>query len=1069
MQPLVRWSCVLIVVLFAAVSADAQSADLVVTKSAPALSPIGSVVPFVVTVANNGPDAAVNVVLTDVIPDDMTFATLSQDNGPAFLCTNPSPGQPGTVTCTIAAFPASSSAQFTFGFDMDDDVLPGTPFENTASVTSNTPDPNGANNSDSATTTTPAADLAVIKTGPATANAGDDVSYVVTVTNIGPQDAANVTITDLVPPEVSFVSATHTGGTAGSCTVDVMIPPNGLVTCTVALLPNGASSQFTLVFTISDEAPPGTQVTNVASATTSTGDPNMENNSSSVNTSTPPPPVADLALNKSAPVNAGPGTQVDFTIVLMSGGPDAAADVTVTDTLPGNLTFNSIQQSGVMLNCTTPGIGAGGTITCTAASYPAGGSTTITIRADIPAQAAGEYVNTAVVTSDNDFNDENNVSTTTVIVTAVDVTAVKSGPGSVNAGSNIIYTIVVENAGPDTAFEPTFTDAIPAGTTFVSFTPNSGPPANCTMPSPGGGGTIACQFQLLPPGQPASFTLTVNATGSTASVTNTAVADAPNNFDTDPDNDTSTVVTTVVPFADLAVFKSGPGTVTAGTNVSYTVTVANTGPSAAANVVLTDATPANTTFVSATQTSGPAFNCTGTLSCSIASLPAGSTATFVLVYNVSPSATGSISNTADVASPTADPDSGDRTANVLSTVAFSADLGVTKTGPASWPAGSNITYNVTARNFGPSDASTVTLTDLVPANTTYVSAMQTSGPAFTCDTTITCTIATFPAGTTATFTFVVNIQPAATGSITNTASIDSPTPDPATGNDSATVVTTIAPAADLSVTKSGPAAVTAGATVTYTVTAMNAGPSTATNVTLTDQLPPMTTFVSATQDSGPAFVCGQAAGTITCTTPTFAPLATATFTFVFDTDPAISGAFDNTAQIASQTSDPNNADNTDTATTAVDPGPTDLSITKTAGVQQTGFGGPVTYTITVTNNGPSTAFGTTVTDVLPAGTTFESATPSQGNCTGTTTVVCNLGTLAPSSSATISLVVRMPSTPGTVTNTATVSAANAETDPDDNAGAAAVAVTAEIPTLSTYMLLLFAMVLAGVVLMARMQ
>jgi uncharacterized repeat protein (TIGR01451 family) len=698
----VRRSCLLAILLVAAVSAQAQqSADLAVTKSGPAVAAAGSTVSYVVTLTNNGPDAAANVTLVDEIPEGMLFATATQNTGPAFNCATPNPGETGTITCTQVLFPALSSAQFTFEFTVRNDVVPGTPMVNTATASSGTADPNGANNSASVTTTTPAADLVVSKNGPATANPGDNVSYVVTVLNLGPQAAANVIITDRVPAGMSFVSATHTGGTAGSCTFDPMVVPNGAVTCTIASLPDDASSDFTIVFNIDEEAEPGTAFTNVATATTSTGDPNEEGNSASATTTTPFPPQADLGIAKNAPGSAGPGTTIPFVITLASGGPDTATNVAVTDTLPGDLTFVSLSQSGTMLNCTTPAVGAGGTITCTAATYPAGASTSITINAAVPDDPEeGQYVNTAVVTSDTDFNEENNVASVAVTISDLDVSVLKTGPTSVNAGSTITYTLTVTNAGPDTPFEATLTDTIPAGTTFVSFTQNSGTAAFCTQPAVGGGGSVNCQFELLAPGS-ATFTLVVTATGSTPSVTNTAVTDTPNNFDTDPSNDTSTVVTTVTPRADLSVFKSGPATVTAGTNVSYTVTVANSGPSAAANVTLTDSTPANTTFVSATQTSGPAFNCTGTLTCSIASLPSGATATFILVYAVSPSATGSISNTAQVASPTADPDSTDLTSTVVSTVAASADLGVTKGGPPTAAAGSNVIYTVTATNFGP--------------------------------------------------------------------------------------------------------------------------------------------------------------------------------------------------------------------------------------------------------------------------------------------------------------------------------------------------------------------------------
>ena len=89
----------------------------------------------------------------------------------------------------------------------------------------------------------------------------------------------------------------------------------------------------------------------------------------------------------------------------------------------------------------------------------------------------------------------------------------------------------------------------------------------------------------------------------------------------------------------------------------------------------------------------------------------------------------------------------------------------------------------------------------------------------------------------------------------------------------------------------------------------------------------------------------------------------------------------------------------------------------------------VSYTITVTNSGPSTATGVTLTDTLAAGLTFVSSTPSQGTCAGTSPIICNLGTITSGSSATV-IVVATPSAPGSYADTATVTA----TQPDLNGG-----------------------------------
>jgi uncharacterized repeat protein (TIGR01451 family) len=98
----------------------------------------------------------------------------------------------------------------------------------------------------------------------------------------------------------------------------------------------------------------------------------------------------------------------------------------------------------------------------------------------------------------------------------------------------------------------------------------------------------------------------------------------------------------------------------------------------------------------------------------------------------------------------------------------------------------------------------------------------------------------------------------------------------------------------------------------------------------------------------------------------------------------------------------------------------DLAIAKTDSPNPVTVGNPLTYTITVTNNGPSEATGVTVLDPLPNGVTFGSATASQGSCTQSSgTVTCSLGTMVNGASATVTIVVT-PTTAGTITNTASV-------------------------------------------------
>jgi uncharacterized repeat protein (TIGR01451 family) len=100
--------------------------------------------------------------------------------------------------------------------------------------------------------------------------------------------------------------------------------------------------------------------------------------------------------------------------------------------------------------------------------------------------------------------------------------------------------------------------------------------------------------------------------------------------------------------------------------------------------------------------------------------------------------------------------------------------------------------------------------------------------------------------------------------------------------------------------------------------------------------------------------------------------------------------------------------------------PADLAIAKADAPDPVRAGRDLTYTLTVTNNGPNPATGVTVSDDLPGELAARSSSASQGSCTGTTTVTCALGDMASGASATVTIVVR-PGSPGEITNTASVS------------------------------------------------
>jgi len=924
--------------------------DLSVVKNAPSTATPGSQVPFDVTITNIGTSPSTTVQLTDPLPAGMTFASETQNTGPAFSCTNPPAGTNGTITCTIASFSNGASANFTFLVNIPVATAPGTVFTNTATASGSPADSNTSNDSGTAMVTVVAeTDLFVIKNGPNSAPADSDVTFTITAGNNGP-DAGSISLTDTLPGTMTFVSITQDSGPSFPCPTQPSPGSGGTINCT-ATLAAGDVATFSLVAHIPPGTPQGTTFTNTATVSGNGVDPNGENDSSSAAV-TVPIPQADVGIQKVGPASAAPGTDVSYSITVNNSGPDAADSTSFTDTLPGTMTFVSIvQNSGPVFTCT-----GSATTTCSILSLVAGATATFTLTGHIPpATPSGTtFTNVAnVSTTTTDPNPDNNSSQTELTIVTSDLMITKTGPGTATAGSTISWTITAFNNGPDSQPAATFSDPLPAGTTFFSLSQNTGPGAVCNDPGVGNSGSVTCTFTSLGSGANAQFTLiaTINP-AFTGTLSNTATIFG-TNADPNTANNSATAVTTVTASADLSVNKTGPATANAGTNITYSITLTNGGPSNAANVALTDATPANTTFVSESQTTGPTFSCTtpivggtGAINCTIASL-APTSATFSITVHINPGAAGAvISNTANTAATTTDSNPGNNSSTVLTNATASTDVSIVKTAPAAAATGSNLTYSINVTNNGPSDATSVTMSDTLPPNTTFVSESQLTGPAFNCTNppsggtgAVSCSIATLTAGTSATFSIVVQIAVAApVGPSSNTASVTTSSTDPNPANNSSTAITTIA-------------------------------------------------------------------------------LATA-----------------------------------------------DLSITKTAGPGPFGTGLPLTYTIVVTNGGPNTATGVTVTDVLPPGTTFQSATPG-GACSGTTTITCNAGTLTNGASATFTLTVTLPSTPGVVTNTATVTAAATSSDPNPTNNSATSTITVipagNIPMVSPLALLFLGIILAA--------
>ena len=281
------------------------------------------------------------------------------------------------------------------------------------------------------------------------------------------------------------------------------------------------------------------------------------------------------------------------------------------------------------------------------------------------------------------------------------------------AGTQIDYTIEVENFGPQVALNSVWSDTLPAGTRFVSLSSVAG--WTCTTPAVGATGTVSCSNPSVAVGS-SVFTLVISVDANVAagSVVSNNASVGTGSPDTNPMNNSSTAQFTVVAESDMAItLTDAPDPVTAGTNLSYTATVTNGGPSDATGVTITLPVPADTSFVSGSVSGGG--SCSGapvvcTVSGSIA--PMGSrTATITLLVSASAANGSSISATASVATASIDNNGANDSASTSTLVAADANLDLSLSASAlEVLINEPVTFTAVSLNLGPSDAQNLSIT-----------------------------------------------------------------------------------------------------------------------------------------------------------------------------------------------------------------------------------------------------------------------------------------------------------------------------------------------------------------------
>ncbi|MEG4435922.1 DUF4347 domain-containing protein [Microcoleus sp. M2_B4] len=645
------------------------AAEVATIKTGPQFVKPGSSITYTITTVNRGPAPATNVLIQDEIPFEMLRPgglppILTASNNGTYV------NETKAVTWPlIPVLNAGETLTYTLTIDLPPGLTSGSSFANVAFSTSSTFDPDLGNNSGIlapgqiegpgvvfTTVVDTVADLVTTKSGPVTTSAGSSVAYTLTTTNMGPDPAANVTVTDSIIPGLTGVSVSDGGS---------YDPVSGIVTFpALTTLANAATATRTVSFVAPATL---TAISNTARSSAATFDPIATNNNGSATNKDGTPtnstvttsiaPNADLVTTKTGSTSAQAGSSVSYTIATVNLGPSPAEAVTITDSIVPGLTGVTASNGGVYDPVT-------GIVTFDPVAIAHKETVTRTVEFTVPPTltSISNTARSTSITPDSTPANNNGTNPNATVITSIDAVAdivtQKTAPASIEVGDTLLYTITTTNNGPSPATNVVITDSLIPGLTNVrvsdggTYNAATGAidfPAIATLAS---GSSVTRSLLFVPPP-----TLT--------SITNIVLSRA-DTFDPDlSNNDGSTValpgqaggrVVTAIEAAraDLVTSKSGLTSAPAGSSVTYTITTANNGPNAAENVVITDSIIPGLTGVSASD-NGTYDPVTGVVTFpTIRSLTSGSNINREVTVVIP--AIGTISNTSQSRSTTFDPD-----------------------------------------------------------------------------------------------------------------------------------------------------------------------------------------------------------------------------------------------------------------------------------------------------------------------------------------------------------------------------------------------------------------------------
>ena len=971
----------------ASITVAPEQADLSLTKTVVGneFTPnVGAQITFVIEATNSGPDDATNVVIVDQLLSGFQFESYTStagtyDNITGFwqLGTLVN-GATETLTITVSVNPTGNFTNTSQVIASDAYDLDSTPANGVSSE-----DDQG----DVTINPVSVVDIDLTKSvDNAAPDVGENVVFTLITTNSGPSEATNVEIEDVLPSGFAYVS--DDGGGDYDNTTGIW---------DVGTLPTGNSETLNITATV-NAAGTYTNVAEVVAHDEADSDSTPNNNIMAEDDQDEvvvnPNPIVDISVTQVADdVTPNVGDQVNFTITVLNDGPSDATNIVITDVLPSGLAYvNAVPSTGLY----NPLIGS-----WIVGNLANGDSETLVLTADV--LPSGDYTNTAELTgvaeTDSDSFPANNDGTEddqeTVVLIPVQVSDLILRKFvnvlSPLVGQDVIFDVNISNEGPSDAPGVVIIDILPTGYTYVSDTRTAGTYNPATGVWDLNGVLLNGTTETL------TIVATVNPAGDYFNVTEVIASDnidpnsTPNNGSIF-ENDYDSAGTTPIPASDLSLDVSVDNEFPiVSETITFTLTLTNDGPSDATGVSVLDELPTGYSYIS--DDSGGNYNPLNGI-WTIGSLASGDSAVLNILVRVNPS--GNYVNSAEVLSlvqvdPDSTPNNGivgeddqDEQATTPSTV---SDISITKTADNLTPSvGDQIEFTIVAANAGPNNATGIIVEDRLASGYRFISATTSAG---TYDALSgTWDVVSITDGTAETLRIVAEVLP--TGNYQNTAeltALDTFDPDSTPNNnlnsedDQETIVPVPNGLADLSLNITvDDITPNVGDTVRFVLTLNNNGPSDATSVTVQNFIPSGYGYQSHVSTAG---VFDPNSG-IWNLNSALLNQDIESLELLLEVNPPTTAqdeylieAIITSSDFPDPDSDVNqginvddlsdgNADD-DEISIAVVPQTTDIALSKTVDQLNPTIGDAITFSITATNRGNSTATNIGIEELLPRG------------------------------------------------------------------------------------------------------